>query len=245
MFDIITLRDILRNYVDFLRQQQVIDVKHFFPKTGPWEGGTNVTIEGVNLGKTFSDIVGGITVAGIPCHPYEVLYVPTQRIVCLVDGLKTSESRRGPVIVRVSDFKGESADYYEFVDPIIESVYPTSGSISGTLKLTIRGKNLNAGSSIQASIDAALPCAIISINATHVICQTTASNFSQSGNLLMTFDRGVRRFTYQIFQYIEDRNTSQPELNVVKYAKGVSSGGTVISVSGNNFQHIQVLRSNL
>ncbi len=29
------------------------EITHFTPKSGPWEGGTNVTITGINLGKTF------------------------------------------------------------------------------------------------------------------------------------------------------------------------------------------------
>ena len=60
-------------------------VRRFEPRMGPWEGGTNVTIEGANLGKTFADIEKAVTVAGMPCHPYAELYVQTRRIVCLVD----------------------------------------------------------------------------------------------------------------------------------------------------------------
>lgn len=29
------------------------EIRSFYPTSGPWEGGTNVTIEGINLGKTF------------------------------------------------------------------------------------------------------------------------------------------------------------------------------------------------
>ena len=38
------------------------EVRDFHPRLGPWEGGTNVTIDGANLGKTFADIRTGITV---------------------------------------------------------------------------------------------------------------------------------------------------------------------------------------
>lgn len=130
----------------------ILKVKRFEPRLGPWEGGTNLTIEGVNLGKTFADINGGITVAGMPCKPFEQLYVQTRRIVCLVDSPKTNETRRGPVIVRVSNFRGESAEFYEFVDPRIESVSPVKGPKSGGTLLTIRGQYMNAGSSIQVRL---------------------------------------------------------------------------------------------
>lgn len=44
------------------RQQTCPDPKvlNFHPKLGPWEGGTNITIEGINLGRTFEDIATGI-----------------------------------------------------------------------------------------------------------------------------------------------------------------------------------------
>ena len=57
-------------------------VTSFEPMLGPWEGGTNITIRGINLGKEFLDIYGGITVAGIQCDPYESLYLKTEQIVC-------------------------------------------------------------------------------------------------------------------------------------------------------------------
>jgi hypothetical protein len=50
----------------------------FEPKSGPIEGGTNLTIKGTDLGKTFDDINGtnaSIIVAGRPCIPYEEFYV--------------------------------------------------------------------------------------------------------------------------------------------------------------------------
>ncbi len=59
-------------------------VLSFSPMLGPWEGGTNITIRGINLGKEFRDIYGGITVAGIQCDPFESLYVKTEQIVCKV-----------------------------------------------------------------------------------------------------------------------------------------------------------------
>lgn len=60
------------------------EVTSFSPELGPWEGGTNITIEGINLGKTFQDIYSGVRIAGVPCQPYEELYIETKQIVCKV-----------------------------------------------------------------------------------------------------------------------------------------------------------------
>ena len=72
--------------------------------------------------------------AGIQCDPYESLYVKTEQIVCKVDGPGTKEPRRGPIIVKVADFRGESRDNYEFVDPQIRAIRPKRGPQSGKNK---------------------------------------------------------------------------------------------------------------
>ncbi len=214
-------------------------MKSFYPRSGPLEGGTNVTINGVDFGMAFSDI-GDITVAGVPCRPYEELYVQSNQITCFVDKPGTNETRRGPVIVHVSGVKGTSEDDYEFVNPIIESIYPTWGPLSGGTLLTIRGQFMNAGSSVQAVIDPALPCNITYTNTTHAICRTSASNRLHSGELHMSFDRGIRRYTQEEYQYVEDPTIDFAESGDVSKGKGVPRGipwgGIIITVIGNNFQ---------
>jgi plexin A len=77
-------------------------ITSFEPMIGPWEGGTNITITGINLGKEYLDIYGGITVAGIQCDPYERLYRKTEKIVCKVDGPGTK------VTVTISAFSAKN-----------------------------------------------------------------------------------------------------------------------------------------
>ena len=64
-------------------------------------------------------------------------------------------------MVRVATFVGESADHYEFVNPQIEEFWPTEGPKSGGTLLTIRGKHMNAGSSIRAVINPNLECHVL------------------------------------------------------------------------------------
>lgn len=40
----------------------------FQPATGPIKGKTSMSVTGLNLGKTYTDIRGGITVAGVKCQ---------------------------------------------------------------------------------------------------------------------------------------------------------------------------------
>ena len=124
------------DHISWLDREQTCPnprVTQFSPEYGPWEGGTNITIHGINLGKNYEDIARGVTVAGMACDPYRELYEQTSKIVCKVDGPGTREKRRGPIIVKVANFRGESDNYYEFVDPVISDIEPRHGPQSGAL----------------------------------------------------------------------------------------------------------------
>lgn len=45
------------------------------PVAGPPEGGTRVTIHGMNLGLAFSEMVDNVEVAGVKCSPVEEGYI--------------------------------------------------------------------------------------------------------------------------------------------------------------------------
>ena len=164
-------------------------VTQFSPEYGPWEGGTNITIHGINLGKNYEDIARGVTVAGMACDPYRELYEQTSKIVCKVDGPGTREKRRGPIIVKVANFRGESDNYYEFVDPVISDIEPRHGPQSGGTRVRIKGEYLNAGSHVEASIGD-LPCEIIKAKKRTVTCITAGSGRKQKLDVKMMFDHG-------------------------------------------------------
>ena len=217
-------------------------VTRFSPEYGPWEGGTNITIHGINLGKNFDDIARGVTVAGMACDPYRELYHQTSKIVCKVDGPGTREKRRGPIIVKVANFRGESENYYEFVDPVINDIEPRHGPQSGGTKVKIKGEYLNAGSYVEASIGD-LPCAIIKAKKKSVTCITTGSDRKQKLDVRMIFDHGKARvLDRKRYEYVEDPriefafsgNTGQS-----KIPKGIPSGGINITVVGTHFDYIQ------
>ena len=42
-----------RPWLDSNQTCPQVEIKEFFPMLGPWEGGTNITIRGVNLGKSY------------------------------------------------------------------------------------------------------------------------------------------------------------------------------------------------
>ena len=46
---------------------------------GPLEGGTLVTIQGLNLGLSFSELEGNVEVAGVRCTPQEDGYITAEQ----------------------------------------------------------------------------------------------------------------------------------------------------------------------
>ena len=54
-----------------------------WPLAGPLRGGTEVEIQGYDLGKKFADIRNSVTVAGHPCYPDHKKYQPSKRYYSL------------------------------------------------------------------------------------------------------------------------------------------------------------------
>lgn len=237
---------------DWLNRQQTCPnpkILSFQPMTGPWEGGTNITINGINLGKNFTDIYSGVKIAGINCMPWKDLYVVTKQIVCTVDGPGANQYRPGRIVVQISDYRGESETDFKFVDPKVYNFDPKFGPISGGTQIRITGKYLNAGSRIQAFIDT-LPCQILSVDDTEALCRTSPSNKGQmSGKLKMHFDNAVRELSgtggeamVNQFRYVQDpviEYTASGPINQLKTAKGIPAGGIKITVIGQQFDAIQ------
>lgn len=174
------------------------------------------------------------------CLPFENLYIRTKQIVCKVDGPGTLESRSGPVIVKIEDFRGESDYNFEFVDPQIISIIPKFGPLSGGTTIKITGNYMNAGSTIHAYIDE-LPCSIISAEPNEALCMTSPSNQKKKGSLKMFFDGGKRLYD-GVFEYVDDPTIESVESGVagqMKVPKGIPAGGIKISVTGKNLGYIQ------
>ncbi|XP_017126094.1 plexin-A2 [Drosophila elegans] len=230
---------------DWLNRSEICpnpEIHTFEPKTGPWEGGTNITIRGINLGKNYNDIYSGVRIAGINCMPFQQFYIDTKQIVCTVDSPGEQMYRNGKIVVQIGDYRGESKEDYEFVDPKILDFNPKFGPTSGGTEIHITGKHLNAGSRIQASINDHLPCKILSTDSSQAICRTSPSPGIIEGRLKMSFDNGPREFNDYNFKYVLDptvEHVSSGPSGQIKVPKGIPAGGIRISVIGTQFTSIQ------
>uniref|UniRef100_A0A663MHL9 Plexin-A2 n=1 Tax=Athene cunicularia TaxID=194338 RepID=A0A663MHL9_ATHCN len=120
--------------------------------SGPPEGGTRVTIRGVNLGLDFSEIAHGVQVAGVQCTPLPEHYVVAEQIVCEM-GQALPGISSGPVLLCIGECKPEftakSTQQYMFVTPAVSFLNPSRGPESGGTMVTISGHYLGAGSRVS------------------------------------------------------------------------------------------------
>ena len=118
------------------------------PNRGPPQGGTTIVIQGSNLGVNVTDI-SSITVGGVACGVDESSYLPGQEVTCVID---TSDSKieqpNANVAVTISRVGGSSETAmapYGFLNPGIESVFPSFGPVRGGTVVVITGTNLDIG----------------------------------------------------------------------------------------------------
>ncbi|XP_015793671.1 plexin-A2 [Tetranychus urticae] len=245
------------NQLAWLNKQQTCpdpQIVDFFPKSGPWEGGTNITIEGINLGRNFEDIgngvhvaheQNGVTIGLINCVPFKERYVKTSRITCQIREPNITRvmanSIAGPVVVKVqNDYTAKSSEYFHFVSPLITSIDPISGPKSGGTRLKIWGLHMNAGSSVSAYLGD-LPCEVISRDQNLVECMTSARVEPGEERVRVKFDYGVRTFESYHFSYVPDPTISTVESGSgQKYVpKGIPSGGIRIFVKGTHLKSVR------
>lgn len=241
----------------------------FEPTSGPYEGGTNITIKGINLGRTFDDIQNGVSIellnndlkiGLIDCVPYRELYVRTAQITCqLTSPVNNSiqstfpgATLTGIISVRVTnDYVTRSTERFSFVNPRIMSIIPSKGPKSGGTKLLLWGFDMNAGSKAEAYVGSS-PCQIISRKPEKAECITSQSDRGGEHRVSMRFDNGERIFHDYNFLYVEDPEIDivtslQASMNhlgrggLISYAppKGIPAGGITVHVRGKNFMCIQ------
>ncbi|OQV23962.1 Plexin-A1 [Hypsibius exemplaris] len=218
------------------------EILRISPATGPWEGGTQISIEGINLGKTFTDISGGVVVAGHPCMALPDRYERTSKIVCQTEQIRKDRPEgidlTGEISVNVANqFKAVSPMKFSYVDPKILKIWPTFGPKSGGTRVIIQGRYLDAGSRVTANIGQ--PCEIVFRNGTIIVCITSPATASEKVTVEMMFDNGRRTIDEangQQFEYLHDPDVSAVDSfgsgQLMQGARGTPSGGSFIYVDG-------------
>ncbi|ROL43179.1 Plexin-A2 [Anabarilius grahami] len=206
------------------------------PVAGPPEGGTRVTIRGVNLGLSFSDMVNNVQIAGVQCTPQENGYIIAEQIVCEMDA-SPKDSKPGPVHLCVGECKPElqtrSSQLYSFVMPSVTGLSPSRGPESGGTKVTIMGENLGAGSSVTV-LFGNQTCEFYERTMTEIVCYS-APSLTGVGSvpINVSVDRAQVHGSLN-FEYIDD-----PTVQRIEPEWSIASGHTPLVVTGTNLDVIQ------
>ncbi|XP_031659417.1 LOW QUALITY PROTEIN: plexin-A2 [Oncorhynchus kisutch] len=206
------------------------------PVAGPPEGGTRVTIHGMNLGLAFSEMVDNVEVAGVKCSPVEEGYIIAEQIVCEMDAAP-ADSKPGPVQLCVGecrpDLKTRSAQLYAFVMPSVQGLSPSRGPESGGTKVTITGENLGAGSSVTV-LFGNQTCEFYGRTMTEIVCYSAPSLTGVgSVQISVSVDRAQVKESLS-FDYIED-----PTVQRIEPEWSIASGHTPLMVTGTHLDVVQ------
>uniref|UniRef100_A0A669QE73 Plexin-A2 n=1 Tax=Phasianus colchicus TaxID=9054 RepID=A0A669QE73_PHACC len=174
--------------------------------SGPPEGGTRVTIRGVNLGLDFSEIARGVQVAGVPCAPLPEQYIVAEQIVCEM-GQALPGISSGPVLLCIGECKPEftakSVQHYTFVTPTVSFLSPSRGPESGGTLVTITGHHLGAGSHVSVLLGNQ-SCAFQGRSMNEIVCLSAPSAHGLGPvHVSVSVDRAQLE-QMLLFEYIDD-----------------------------------------
>ncbi|XP_036297850.2 plexin-A2 isoform X2 [Pipistrellus kuhlii] len=204
--------------------------------SGPPEGGTRVTIHGVNLGLDFSEIAHHVQVAGVPCTPLPGEYIIAEQIVCEM-GHALVGTTSGPVRLCIGECKPEfmtkSHQQYTFVNPSVQSLNPIRGPESGGTMVTITGRYLGAGSSVAVYLGNQT-CEFYGRSMNEIVCVSPPSSNGQSCvPVFVSVDRARVNNSLK-FEYIGD-----PQVQSIEPEWSIASGHTPLTITGSNLDVIQ------
>uniref|UniRef100_A0A8C4TUS3 Plexin-A2 n=1 Tax=Falco tinnunculus TaxID=100819 RepID=A0A8C4TUS3_FALTI len=204
--------------------------------SGPPEGGTRVTIRGVNLGLDFSEIAHGVQVAGVQCTPLPEQYVVAEQIVCEM-GQALPGISSGPVLLCIGECKPEftakSTQQYMFVTPAVSFLNPSRGPESGGTMVTISGHYLGAGSRVSVLLGNQT-CEFYGRSMNEIVCVSAPSAHGLGAvHVSVSVDRAQLEQTL-LFEYIDD-----PKVQHIEPEWSIASGHTPLTVTGSNLDVIQ------
>ncbi|XP_043572172.1 plexin-A2 [Chiloscyllium plagiosum] len=187
------------------------------PMSGPQEGGTQVTIHGVNLGLDFLDIANNVRVAGVQCIP-------------LLDGYVIAEQQLPSSLLKAM-IESVSTTYWE--KPSLEDLKPNRGPESGGTMVTITGRYLGAGSNVNV-LFGNQTCEFYRRSVSEVVC-VSAPSLHGTGpvRVSVSVDRAQMEDSLY-FEFIDD-----PTVLRIEPEWSIASGNTSLTVFGTNLDIIQ------
>lgn len=112
-------------------------IDKFTPSKGPLNGGTKITITGINLGLTAADVRNTVHVANVQCDTVDMEYVSSTKVVCNSRAPAVLRKQTQHVVIKLKDdpqFTAISNDTFTYVNPSVISFQPFRGPRSGYIQ---------------------------------------------------------------------------------------------------------------
>ena len=203
------------------------------PTSGPVTGGTQITIDGTNFATSATVRVGGALATGITRVSSSQLRATTPpgsagaRDVQVINGNGSSATRAGAFTYTATPST-----------PTLTSVSPASGPTTGGTTITLTGTNFVSGATVRVAGVAATNVAFSS--ATQVTARTPAGS-AGARDVQITNPNGQSATRTGAFTYTAT-STTTPSPKSVSPRSGPTTGGTLITVTGSNFESGATIR---
>ncbi|XP_053399538.1 plexin A3-like [Mercenaria mercenaria] len=193
---------------------------------------TTVLIEGVNLDSAYIDTVNGVTVAGEQCIPIE----PGPKIWCELSP-RSSVINGSMVITLKNNSKVWIPDPDRLLIPMVTSIKPTSGPMSGGTSVSLHGKHLDIGRNATVTIGDNTCILTKTVAPNSLICKTLGLNSYKTtavtSEAVIKID-GAEVLGKLKYTYLED-----PFIKVIHPKTSFASGGTIVTVVGSHLHAIK------
>jgi large repetitive protein len=144
------------------------------PDTGPWNGGTSVTIQGINFGSSpsvsFNGVAGQVT---------SVNSAGTQIVVTTPPRTGSMTGNQvAPVVVTTAGGQSDGGPSFTYTPPpapTVTGLSPASGPVTGTTTVAITGTNFIPPSGGQVSVSfGGRTATVVTVSPTSIICTAPA-----------------------------------------------------------------------
>ncbi|KAM4696510.1 LOW QUALITY PROTEIN: plexin-B3 [Rhinophrynus dorsalis] len=206
-------------------------IQSFSPVTGIVQGGTTLTINGVNMGQKADEV--SVNVLGHPCIVQPEQYVISNRIVCTLSASQAELT--GPVEVSVNGAPpGVSSQHFTYQDPVLLSLHPLRGPMAGGTLITISGSKLLTGDQISVTVGD-LPCDISGmITEEQIHCITSPSPVQEELSIHVSYGTARKILDNTLYNYTEN-----PSITSAVPSSSFYGGGRIIRAFGSYLDVVQ------
>jgi alpha-tubulin suppressor-like RCC1 family protein len=197
----------------------VATVTSVSPSSGPQQGGTSVSITGLNLSEATSVQFGSNAASAFTVNS------PTSISASAPAGVGTVDI----TVATPSDTSGMSAaDRFTYIPPpTVTKVKPNKGPAAGGTSSTITGTDLTGATSVSYG---ALPATSFTVKSPTSITAIAPAGTSGATDITVTTASGTSAVNaYDVFKY------AAPTIASVSPSAGPLAGGTSVTVSGSGF----------